>query len=98
MLLEQLHCYRNIHMYDFHGDARHHHGSQCKQGIAFKRQDPSLAWALLTLLNTLRNFHIFWHLGNFALLDFGQNILKAGNNKLDKCLITFNDKCMDVVW
>ena len=34
-------------MYDFHDNAGHHHGSQCKQGIAFKRQDPSLAWALL---------------------------------------------------
>ena len=30
---------------------------------------------------------IFWQLGNFALLDFGLNSLKANNNKLDKCLI-----------
>ena len=30
---------------------------------------------------------IFWKLGNFALLDFGLNSLKARNNKLDKCLI-----------
>ena len=30
LLLKQLHCYRNIHMYDFHDDARDHHGSQCK--------------------------------------------------------------------
>ena len=41
---------------------------------------------------------IFWQLGNFAPLDFGLNLLKARNYKLDKCLITFNDKCMDVVW
>ena len=34
-------------MYDFHDDAGHHHGSQCKHWTAFKRQDPSLAWALL---------------------------------------------------
>ena len=53
-LLKQLHCYRNIHMYDFHDDAGHHHGSQCKQGIAFKRLDPSLAWALL---GTLEQFY-----------------------------------------
>ena len=52
-LLKQLHCYRNIHMYDFHDDAGHHHGSQCKQGIAFKRLDPSLAWALLGTLGNL---------------------------------------------
>ena len=30
---------------------------------------------------------ISWKLGNFALLDFGLNLLKARNNKLDKCLI-----------
>ena len=29
-IAKQLHCYRNIHMYDFHDDARNHHGSQCK--------------------------------------------------------------------
>ena len=29
----------------------------------------------------------FWKLGNFVLLDFGLNLLKARNNKLDKCLI-----------
>ena len=23
--------FRNIHMHDFHDDARDHHGSQCKQ-------------------------------------------------------------------
>ena len=34
-------------MYDFSGDARNHHGSQCKHWTAFKRQGPSLAWALL---------------------------------------------------
>ena len=39
-------------MYDFHDDARNHHGSQCKHWTAFKRQAPSLAWALL-LLDTL---------------------------------------------
>ena len=30
---------------------------------------------------------IFWKLGNFTLLDSGLNLLKARNNKLDKCLI-----------
>ena len=30
---------------------------------------------------------IFRKLGNFALLDFGLNLPKARNNKLDKCLI-----------
>ena len=47
-------------MYDFHDDARNHHGSQCKHWTAYKRQSPSLAWALLgtlghswTLLETL---------------------------------------------
>ena len=30
LLLKQLYCYRNIHMYDFYGDAEHHHKSQCK--------------------------------------------------------------------
>ena len=30
LLLKQLYCYRNIHMYDFYDDAEHHHGSQCK--------------------------------------------------------------------
>ena len=33
-------------MHDFHDDAGHHHGSLCKQITAFKRQAPSLAWAL----------------------------------------------------
>ena len=47
LLLKQLYCYRNIHMYDFYDDARHHHRSQCKHWTAFKRKDPSLAWALL---------------------------------------------------
>ena len=37
-------------MYDFHDDAGHHHGSQYKQITAYKRQAPSLAWALLLLL------------------------------------------------
>ena len=36
-LSKQLHCYRNIHMYDFHDNAGHHHGSQCKQIISYKR-------------------------------------------------------------
>ena len=44
-------------MYDFHDDARNHHGSQCKHWTAFKRQGPSLAWALLdTLGNSLGTF------------------------------------------
>ena len=77
-------------MYDFYDDAGHHHRSQCKQSTAFKRQDQSLAWALL---GTSGHFwkplllDIFRKLGNFALLDFGLNLLKARNNKLDKCLI-----------
>ena len=77
-------------MYDFYDDAGHHHRSQCKHWTAFKRQDPSLAW---TLLGTSGHFwkalllDIFLKLGDFALLDFGLNLLKARNNKLDKCLI-----------
>ena len=63
-------------MYDFYDDARHHHRSQCKHLTAFKRQDPSLAWAL---------FRNFWALldtsGHFwALLEsftFG-HILEIG--------------------
>ena len=101
MLLKQLHCYRNIHMYDFHDDAGHHHGSQCKQGIAFKRQDPSLAWPLLGTSGhswKLLPLDIFWQLGNLALLDFGLNLLKARNNRLDKPLIWFIDNCIDIVW
>ena len=46
-LSKQFHCYRNIHMYDFHDDAGHHHRSQCKQNTVFKRQAPSQAGALL---------------------------------------------------
>ena len=42
-------------MYDFHDDTRDHHGSQCKQYPAFKRQNPSLAWAL-SLSLTLGTF------------------------------------------
>ena len=63
-----------MHMYDFHDDAGHHHGSQCKHWAAFKRQDPSLAWALLgtsehfwkaLLLGIFRNWEtlLFWTLG-----------------------------------
>ena len=74
-------------MYDFYDDARHHHRSQCKHWTAFKRQDPSLAWALLLLLGTLGTFGKLYKLGNFVHLDFGLNLLKARNNKLDKCLI-----------
>ena len=44
-VIEQLYCYKNVHMYDFYDDARHHHRSQCKHWTAFKRQDPSFAWA-----------------------------------------------------
>ena len=64
-------------MYDFHDDAVHHHGSQYKQITAFKRQDPSQAWAFLgtfgnsgTLFSILDIFGIgfgktllFWTLG-----------------------------------
>ena len=34
-------------MYDCHDDAGYHHGSQYKQITAYKRQDPSQAWAFL---------------------------------------------------
>ena len=43
----------NIHMYDFHDDAGHHHGSQYKQITAYKRQAPSQAGALWALFGTL---------------------------------------------
>ena len=36
-LSKQLYCYRNIHMYDFHDDAGHHYGSQCKQITPYKK-------------------------------------------------------------
>ena len=68
-------------MYDFHDDAGHHHGSQYKQISAYKRQAPSLAWALFGTLDILAS------LGNFTLLDLGLNLLKTQNNLLDKCLI-----------
>ena len=82
-------------MYDFHDDAGHHHGSQCKHWTAFKRQAPSLASALLGTFRNFRHFTFWlylWHIyaeimGNFTLLDLGLNLLKARNNKLDKCLI-----------
>ena len=68
-------------MYDFHDDAGHHHGSQCKHWTAFKRQDPSLAW---TLFRNFRHFTFWlylWHIyveimGNFTLLDLGLNLLE----------------------
>ena len=44
-------------MHDFYDDAEHHHGSQCKHWTAFKRQAPSLAWALL---GTHSLFGHFW--------------------------------------
>ena len=74
-------------MYDFYGDARHHHRSQCKHWTAFKRQDPSLAWALLGTSGHFWKALLLGILGNFALLDIGLKLLKARNNKLDKCLI-----------
>ena len=91
-LVQQLHYYKNIHMYEFHDDAGHHHGSQYKQITAYKRQAPSLAWALPLLLPP---FSLHEHclgilaltLGNFTLLDLGLNLLKTLNNLLDKCLI-----------
>ena len=63
-LSKQLHCYRNIHMYDFHDDAGHHHGSLCKQIPVYKRQAPSIAWALLG--------H-FWKLFGILAVNFGKN-------------------------
>ena len=55
-------------MYDFHDDAGHHHGSQCKHWTAFKRQGPSLAWALL---GTFRHFWKALLLGIGKLCSFG---------------------------
>ena len=49
-------------MYDFYDDARHHHRSQCKHWTAFKRQDPSLAWALLGTLWALLESFTFRHI------------------------------------
>ena len=40
-------------MYDFHDDAGHHHGSWYKQIAAYKKQAPSLAWALFGTLDIL---------------------------------------------
>ena len=45
---------------------------------------PGHFWALL---DTSSTFWLILVLGNFTLLDFGLNLLKARNNKLDKCLI-----------
>ena len=65
-LSKQLHCYRKIHMYDFHDDAGHHHGSQYKQIISYK---PSLgiltsSWSLLeTFAISFRETLLFWTLG-----------------------------------
>ena len=61
LLLKQLYCYyRNIHMYDFYGDAEHHHRSQCKYWAAFKKAGPKLglgtsghSWKLLGILGKL---------------------------------------------
>ena len=61
-LSKQLHCYRNIHMYD---DAGHHHGSQCKQITAFKRQAPSQTghffYFLFHLLADIEFDKVLWH-------------------------------------
>ena len=56
-------------MYDLHDDAGHHHESQYKQITAFKRQDLSLAWALLGTLGTSATFWLTLTLvlGNFTL-------------------------------
>ena len=40
-------------MYDFSGDARNHHGSQCKHWTAFKRQAQAWLGNSWTLLETL---------------------------------------------
>ena len=58
-------------MYDFYGDAEHHHRSQCKHWTAFKRQDPSLAWALLETLGHFRHFCKALLLGIGKLCSFG---------------------------
>ena len=56
-------------MYDFHDDAGHHHGSQCKQIVAYKKQAQSPAWALLdSLLGT------FWYFRYFGII-FGETLL-----------------------
>ena len=36
-------------MYDFHDDARHHHGSQCKHWTAFKKAGPQLGLGIHSL-------------------------------------------------
>ena len=57
-------------MYDFYGDAEQHHRSQYKHWAAFKRQSPSLAWALLdtSLLGT--SGHSWKPLGTLGKLYF----------------------------
>ena len=54
-------------MYDFYHDAGHHHRSQCKHLTAFKRQDPSLAWALhflaISLAYLCRNYGKLYSFG-----------------------------------
>ena len=56
-------------MYDFHGDAGHHHGSQYKQFTAYKRQDPSQAWAFL---GTIGNSWALFGTLDFLVLSLGQ--------------------------
>ena len=55
-------------MYDFHDDARNHHGSQGKHWPAFKRQSPSLAWALLGTLGSHSLGHTWALFRPFRLL------------------------------
>ena len=87
-------------MYDSHDDDGHHHVSQYKQIAAYKRQAPSLAWALLgtlwALFGTLDILHYLWE--TLLFYDLGLNLLKSQNNLLDKCLIQLIVDCMDVVW
>ena len=62
-LSKQLHCKRNIHMYDFHDDAGHHNGSQYKQSLPKKGKTQAKlghSWSFLALLETLGHSLVFW--------------------------------------
>ena len=59
-LSKQLHCYRNIHMYDFHDDAGHHSVNKSfpiKGKTQVKLGHP---WAPLGTICTLDIVDIFW--------------------------------------
>ena len=60
-------------MYDFHDDARNHHGSQCKHWTAFKGRTQAWlghSWTLLETLWALLESFTFRHILEIGKLCF----------------------------